>query len=67
MKKTFAAIIAAGAVLGLAACTSGDIQDTGTVIGGDTVRVVTIKTDDERTVICATWRRSIDCDWEGAR
>lgn len=64
MKKLLVVIAAVALLTG---CSSGEVEDTGSVVGGDAVRVVTIRTDDGKAVNCATWRHSIDCDWEGAR
>ncbi len=66
MKKLVTALIAASAAFGLAGCTSGDVENTGSVVVGTPVRVVAVETQDGRTVECVTWSRSIDCNWEGA-
>lgn len=67
MKKIITALIGASAVFVLAGCTAGNVEDAGSVIGGDPVRVVAVKAQDGRVVDCATWRHSIDCNWEGAK
>lgn len=66
-KRILAAALAAGVVLGAAGCSSGPVSDTGAVVTGDRVNVVTIETPEGFSVTCATYRRSIDCDWEGTR
>lgn len=62
-RRAIAATAAVVAVIGLAGCANGSIEDP-----TPGIRAVTVQTEDGRTVDCVTRASGgIHCDWENAR